>query len=134
MRQTLSLIFHLLHISNKADSLQQQQQNLFHPQQIFVKMVKSCRSLLILLLMISVSLSTARVLPGEFLPVIVSGEITPDTKAVVGCGGEAVEIKTEYSFMPEVFAGKFGSLVLNALPKGGRPASGPSKKSHDVKT
>ncbi|KAF3584941.1 hypothetical protein F2Q69_00031984 [Brassica cretica] len=97
-------------------------------------MVKSCRSLLLILLLISVSLSTARVLPGEFLPVIVSREITPDTKAVVGCGGEAVEIKTEYSFMPEVFAGKFGSLVLNALPKGGRPASGPSKKSHDVKT
>ncbi|CAN6894228.1 unnamed protein product [Brassica oleracea] len=97
-------------------------------------MVKSCRPLLLILLLISVSLSTARVLPGEFLPVIVSGEITPVTKAVVGCGGEEVEIKTEYSFMPEVFAGKFGSLVLNALPKGGRPASGPSKKSHDVKT
>ncbi|CAF2102211.1 BnaA05g27990D [Brassica napus] len=97
-------------------------------------MVKSCRSLLLILLLISVSLSTARILPGEFLPVIVSGEITPDTKAVVGCGGEAMEIKTEYSFMPKVFTGKFGSLVLNALPKGGRPASGPSKKSHDVKT
>ncbi|CAH8339294.1 unnamed protein product [Eruca vesicaria subsp. sativa] len=101
-------------------------------------MVKSCRSLLLILLLISVSLSTARILPGEFLPVIdkvvLSGEIAPDTKAVVGCGDEVVEIKTEYSFMPEVFAGKFGSLVLNALPKGGRPASGPSKKSNDVKT
>ncbi|KAJ4893323.1 hypothetical protein Rs2_20117 [Raphanus sativus] len=102
-------------------------------------MVKSCRSLLLILLLISVSLSTARILPGEFLPVIdnviLSGKISPDdTKAVVGCGGKAVEIKTEYSFMPEVFAGKFGSLMLNALPKGSRPASGPSKKSHDVKT
>ncbi|CAH8359638.1 unnamed protein product [Eruca vesicaria subsp. sativa] len=89
------------------------------------------RSLLLILLFISVSLSTARILPGEFVPIILSGEISPDSKAVVGCGGEAQETKTGF---PEVFAGKFGSLVLNALPKGSRPASGPSKKSHDVKT
>ncbi|KAF8106581.1 hypothetical protein N665_0137s0033 [Sinapis alba] len=92
------------------------------------------RSLLLILLFISISLSTARILPGEFLPVILSGEISPDSKAVVGCGGEVPETKMGYSFMPEVVAGKFGSLVLNALPKGSRPSSGPSKKSHDVKT
>ncbi|AAF01528.1 hypothetical protein [Arabidopsis thaliana] len=93
------------------------------------------RSLLLILLFISVSLSTARILPGEFVPVIFSGEIPPVSKsAVVGCGGEQ-ETKTEYSsFVPEVVAGKFGSLVLNALPKGSRPGSGPSKKTNDVKT
>ncbi|CAH8260061.1 unnamed protein product [Arabidopsis lyrata] len=48
---------------------------------------------------------------------------------------EEQETKTEYSsFVPEVVAGKFGSLVLNALPKGNRPGSGPSKKTNDVKT
>lgn len=100
-------------------------------------MAKS-RSLLLILLLISVSLSTARILPGEFLPVIdnviFSGEIAPDSKAVVGCGGEAPETKKEYSFIPDVATGKFGSLVLNALPRGSRPRSGPSKKSNDVKT
>lgn len=95
--------------------------------------------LLILLLLISVSVSTARVLPGEFLPVtndvIFTGEISPDPKTVVGCGGDATETKTEYSFIPDqVVTGKFGSLVLNALPRGRFPASGPSKKSHDLKT
>ncbi|CAN6926452.1 hypothetical protein YC2023_013002 [Brassica napus] len=95
-------------------------------------MAKS-ESLLLILLFISVSLSTARISPGEFHPVILSGEISHDSKAVVGCGGEGSETNTGYSFMPEVVAGKFGSLVLNALPKGSRPASGPSKKSHDVK-
>ncbi|CAE5966822.1 unnamed protein product [Arabidopsis arenosa] len=95
--------------------------------------------LLMILLFMSVSLSTARILPGEFLPVIddvvFSGEIPPVSKsAAVGCGGEQ-ESKTEYSsFVPEVVAGKFGSLVLNALPKGNRPGSGPSKKTNDVKT
>ncbi|CAL9220344.1 unnamed protein product, partial [Arabidopsis halleri] len=61
--------------------------------------------------------------------------IPPVSKsAVVGCGGEQ-ETKTEYSsFVPDVVAGKFGSLVLNALPKGNRPGSGPSKKTNDVKT
>ncbi|CDY36285.1 hypothetical protein BRARA_A03442 [Brassica rapa] len=92
------------------------------------------RSLLLILLFISIALSTARILPGEFLPVILSGEISPDSKAVVGCGGDATETKMGYSFMPEVVAGKFGTLVLNALPKGSRPASGPSRKINDVKT
>ncbi|KAL1187890.1 hypothetical protein V5N11_015849 [Cardamine amara subsp. amara] len=100
-------------------------------------MAKS-RSLLLIVLFISVSLSTARILPGEFLPVIdgviFSGEIPPGSKAVVSCGGEQ-ETKTEYSsFVPEVVTGKFGSLVLNALPRGNRPASGPSKKTNDIKT
>ncbi|KFK38481.1 hypothetical protein AALP_AA3G118500 [Arabis alpina] len=83
------------------------------------------RSLLLILLLISVSLSTARILPGEFSPV---------SKEVVGCGGDAAEIKTEYSFVPEVVTGKFGSLVLNALPRGRYAVSGPSKKTHDVQT
>lgn len=97
------------------------------------------RSLLLILLFISVSLSTGRILPGEFLPVIdgviFSGEIPlVSNAAVVGCGGEQ-ETKTEYSsFVPQVVAGKFGSLVLNALPKGYRPPSGPGKRTNDVKT
>ncbi|EOA31762.1 hypothetical protein CARUB_v10014982mg [Capsella rubella] len=98
------------------------------------------RSLVLILLLISVSLSTARILPGEFLPVVdgvmFSGEIPTAAQpaAVVGCGGEQ-ETKTEYStFVPEVVAGKFGSLVLNALPKGYRPGSGPSRKTNDVLT
>ncbi|ESQ48941.1 hypothetical protein EUTSA_v10021821mg [Eutrema salsugineum] len=101
-------------------------------------MAKSRSLLVLILLFISVSLSTARNLPGEFLPVInnviFSGELSPDSRSVVGCGGEAPERKTEYSYIPEVVTGKFGSLVLNALPKGRLPASGPSKKTHDVNT
>ncbi|XP_010486716.1 PREDICTED: uncharacterized protein LOC104764815 [Camelina sativa] len=94
------------------------------------------RSLLLIIIFISVSLSTARILPGEFLPVtdgvMFSGEIPK--AAVVGCGGEQ-ERKTEYSsFAPQVVAGKFGSLVLNALPKGFHPSSGPSRKTNDINT
>ncbi|CAN8269471.1 unnamed protein product [Cochlearia groenlandica] len=83
--------------------------------------------LLLILLLIFVSVSTARILPVEFIPIINEDfMISDESKTVVGCG----ETKTEYSVM----VGKFGSLVLNALPKGNLPSSGPSKKSHNFNT
>ncbi|KAJ0244185.1 Uncharacterized protein HA466_0188580 [Hirschfeldia incana] len=122
---------HFIFQTKHVDKLLQQQQKRFS---FTNKKMARSRSLLLILLFISISLSTARILPGEFLPVNLSGEISPDSKEVVGCGDEGSVTKTGYSFMPEVVAGKFGSLVLNALPKGSRPASGPSRKSNDVKT
>ncbi|CAN8270087.1 unnamed protein product [Cochlearia groenlandica] len=101
--------------------------------------IKTKSLLLIIFISISISLSTARILPGQFLTkmddVIITGDLSHVSKSVVGCGGEEMTTKTERSsYTPEVVAGKFGTLVLNALPKGNRPASGPSKKSNDVKT
>ncbi|CAF2359582.1 unnamed protein product [Brassica rapa] len=105
---------------------------------------------LILILLISVShlvsFSTARNFPGEFLPVtdgiIISGEVSALSKTVnaklatvVGCKSEDDHFTGGYSSSPGVYAaGIYGSLVLNVLPKGSVPASGPSKRINDVKT
>ncbi|KAF3500084.1 hypothetical protein F2Q69_00045536 [Brassica cretica] len=106
---------------------------------------------LILILLISVSqlvsFSTARNIPGEeFLPVtdgvIISGEVSALSKTVkgklatvVGCESEDDHFMAGYSSSPGVYvAGIYGSLVLNVLPKGSVPASGPSKRINDVKT
>ncbi|KAG2262629.1 hypothetical protein Bca52824_069708 [Brassica carinata] len=94
--------------------------------------------ILILLTSVSqlVSFSTARNIPGEeFLPVtdgvIISGELA----TVVGCESEDDHFMAGYSSSPGVYvAGIYGSLVLNVLPKGSVPASGPSKRINDVKT
>lgn len=86
------------------------------------------------------SFSTARKFPGGISSVIdgviFSGEIPVvfKTETVVGCKGEDDHFKA-YSTSPGVYVtGKYGSLVLNVLPKGSVPASGPSKKINDVKT
>lgn len=105
---------------------------------------------LILIFFISVfqlvSFSTARNFPKEFPPVIdgviFTGEISVVSKTVngepatmVGCEGEDDHLMAGYSSSPGVYVtGKYGSLVLNVLPKGSVPASGPSKKINDVNT
>lgn len=106
---------------------------------------------LILVLLISVSqlgsFSTARKCPGEeFLPVtngvFISGDVSAVSKTVngklatvVGCKSEDDHFKAGYSSSPGVYvAGIYGPLVLNVLPKGSVPASGPSKRINDVKT
>ncbi|KAL9809384.1 putative protein IDA [Arabidopsis thaliana] len=96
---------------------------------------------LILVLFISISqlasFSTARKfpvgIPSVIDGVIFSGEISAVSKkvTVVGCEGEDDHLTAGYS---SYITGKFGSLVLNALPKGSVPASGPSKRINDVKT
>lgn len=90
--------------------------------------------------------STARNFPEGFPPeidgVIFTGEISVVSKTVngvpaimVGCEGEHVHYTEEYSSSPGAYVtGKYGSLVLNVLPKGSVPASGPSKRINDVKT
>lgn len=102
---------------------------------------------LVLLFLISVSqvvsFSTARSFLREFPPVIdgviFSGEVSvvsnSKTATVVGCETEGDHFTGEYSTSPGVYGiGKYGSLVLNVLPKGSVPASGPSKRINDVKT
>ncbi|CAH8382159.1 unnamed protein product [Eruca vesicaria subsp. sativa] len=105
---------------------------------------------LILIVFISVShlvtFSTARKVPGELLPVtdgdIISGKVSDVSKTVngklarvVGCKSEDGHFTGRYSSSPGVYvAGIYGSLVLNVLPKGSVPASGPSKRINDVKT
>lgn len=89
-----------------------------------------------------VSLSTARNFPGELLPVtdgvIVSGEVSAVSKTVNGKLATVVGCKSEDDHFPVGYssyvAGIYGSLVLNVLPKGSVPASGPSKRINDVKT
>lgn len=91
---------------------------------------------LILVLFISfsqlASFSTARKFPVGFPSVIdgviFPGEISVVSKTVVGCEGEDDHFTASY------VTGKFGSLVLNALPRGSVPASGPSKRINYVKT
>ncbi|KAG7549585.1 hypothetical protein ISN45_Aa06g004540 [Arabidopsis thaliana x Arabidopsis arenosa] len=87
---------------------------------------------LILVLFISfsqlASFSTARKFPSVIDGVIFPGEISVVSKTVVGCEGEDDHFTASY------VTGKFGSLALNALPKGSVPASGPSKRINDVKT
>ncbi|XP_010452432.1 PREDICTED: uncharacterized protein LOC104734532 [Camelina sativa] len=95
---------------------------------------------LIIIFFISVSLAsytTARKfpvgIPSVIDGVIFSGEIpvVSKTATVVGCDGEDHHFKAEFS---SFVTGKYGSLVLNALPKGSVPPSGPSKRINDVKT
>ncbi|XP_019084504.1 PREDICTED: uncharacterized protein LOC104708586 [Camelina sativa] len=95
---------------------------------------------LIIIFFISVSLasySTARKfpvgIPSVIDGVIFSGEIpvVSKTATVVGCDGEDHHFTAEFS---SYVTGKYGSLVLNALPKGSVPPSGPSKRINDVKT
>ncbi|EOA22605.1 hypothetical protein CARUB_v10003272mg [Capsella rubella] len=94
----------------------------------------------IIFFVISVSLASFSIarefprLPSVIDGVIFSGGIpvVSKTTTVVGCdGGQDHHFSAEYlSFI----TGKYGSLVLNALPKGSVPASGPSKRINDVKT
>ncbi|KAF8115202.1 hypothetical protein N665_0029s0045 [Sinapis alba] len=102
-------------------------------------------ALILIFLMICqlVSLSTARSFPDDFLPVtdgvIISGEVSPVSKTVKEKLATVVRCKSEddphftagYS---SYVAGIYGSLVLNVLPKGSVPASGPSKRINSVKT
>ncbi|XP_010543682.1 PREDICTED: uncharacterized protein LOC104816515 [Tarenaya hassleriana] len=103
--------------------------------------MKKISGLLLILLLISVtqlaSLSTARLCAGEIFPaiddVIFAVEIPvpkegQHQRPTVGCGdGDPAETS------PGIVTGKYGSLVLNALPKRRVPASGPSKRTNDVK-
>ncbi|KAL0736540.1 hypothetical protein Bca4012_012750 [Brassica carinata] len=95
---------------------------------------------LILILLISfsqlASFSAARNFPGELLPVtdgavIISGEVSAVSKTVNGKLATVVGCKSEDDHFT---AGIYGSLVLNVLPKGSVPTSGPSKRINDVKT
>ncbi|KAL1197048.1 hypothetical protein V5N11_024841 [Cardamine amara subsp. amara] len=107
-------------------------------------MARNGALILIIFIFVSqlVSFSTARNFPGG-IPLVIdgvifSGEISvaSKTEKVVGCESEDDHFPTySFSSSPGVHVtGKYGSLVLNALPKGSVPASGPSKKINDVKT
>ena len=71
--------------------------------------------------------------------IIISGEVSDVSKTVNGKLATVVaedgHITGGYSSSPGVYvAGIYGPLVLNVLPKGSVPASGPSKRINDVKT
>ncbi|KFK24950.1 hypothetical protein AALP_AA8G047100 [Arabis alpina] len=87
--------------------------------------------------------STARDFPSVIDGVIFSGEVSVVSKTVsgepatmVGCQGVDGRFTADYSTSRpgDYVTGKYGSLVLNVLPKGSVPASGPSKRINNVKS
>ena len=86
----------------------------------------------VLLISTAPSSSAARLLNGDFSLTAVNLALPSDNVRSQAAHVETAGKLTRFHATAPRLAGKYGPLVLNMLPKGMKPPSGPSKRANNI--